>query len=61
MLALQFGFQPNINISEHYRISKQRYLDIWYPLQVFVYTNITQAQFLGYTKATILRNFRNDW
>ena len=55
ILALQLGFEPNINILKNSRIPKQPYLGIGYPHQVFVYTDIIQPQFVGDTKAPLLR------
>jgi len=55
MLALQLGFEPSINILKLGAIQKQPYLGIGYPQQVFVYTDLIQPQYVGDTKAPLLR------
>jgi len=55
MLALQLGFEPNIDLMKIKQAQKQPYLDIGYPQQVFVYTDIIQPQYVGDTKAPLLR------
>jgi hypothetical protein len=55
MLALQLGFEPKINLLKFEHAPKQPYLNIGYPHQVFVYTDIIQSQFVGDTKAPLLR------
>lgn len=55
ILALQLGFEPNINILKDSHIPKQPFLNIGYPHQMFVYTDIIQPQFVGDTKAPLLR------
>jgi hypothetical protein len=55
MLALQLGFEPKINLLKFEHAAKQPYVDIGYPHQVFVYTDLIQPQFVGDTKAPLLR------
>lgn len=55
MLALQLGFEPTVNILKAGTIQKQPYLSIGYPQQVFVYTDLIQPQYVGDTKAPLLR------
>jgi hypothetical protein len=55
MLALQLGFEPKSNLLKWEHAQKQPYIDIGYPHQVFVYTDIIQPQFVGDIKAPLLR------
>ena len=55
MLALQLGFEPNNNILKADIVQKQPYLSIGYPQQVFVYSDLIQPQYVGDTKAPLLR------
>jgi hypothetical protein len=55
MLALQLGFEPKINLLKLKHAQKQPYLNIGYPHQIFVYTDIIEPQFVGDTKAPLLR------
>jgi len=55
LLALQLGFEPDINILKIGTVQKQPFLSIGYPQQVFVYTDLIQPQYVGDTKAPLLR------
>jgi hypothetical protein len=55
MLALQLGYEPHRNLLKFEHAAKQPYIDIGYPHQVFVYTDIIQPQYVGDTKAPLLR------
>jgi hypothetical protein len=55
LLALQLGFEPYVNLLKFQHAKKQPYLSIGYPHQVFVYTDIIHPQFVGDTKAPLLR------
>jgi len=55
MLALQLEFEPTINMLNAGTIQKQPYLSIVYPQQMFAYKDLIQPQYVGDTKAQLLR------
>ena len=55
ILALQLGFDPDRNIIKQAKSLKFPALDIGYPQQIFLYTDIIDYQMVGDLKAPLLR------